>query len=140
MDTIFCDLCNGLTIAKLYPPNVYHHGESLTVLEQSGKTCRLCMLIYWSISVVRWREKRPQLHFEGATEDEISYRDEAHRRCSVKLQILPGERDRTGKANEIRHVGIWTRSKYMVAELSLLVEEGTSRCSDFFERSVNPNL
>ncbi|KAH6616856.1 heterokaryon incompatibility protein-domain-containing protein [Boeremia exigua] len=42
----YCDLCNGLTIEGLFPPNIYHHAKTLAALEESGKTCELCKLLY----------------------------------------------------------------------------------------------
>jgi hypothetical protein len=45
----FCDLCSGLTIEKLYPPNVYYHAKTPTALKQSGQSCRLCAFMHWCI-------------------------------------------------------------------------------------------
>lgn len=122
-----CDLCSNLTIERLYPPNIYHHGENLAAVEESGKTCQLCNLI----SLCIWRnveqEGRPQLHFEGAALEAVSVDHiEERNRCCIKLQILP-ELSHTEQGQlGIKYIGIWMKSRYMVSDITLSVQEGTT--------------
>jgi hypothetical protein len=46
----YCDLCTGLTIWKLFPPNVYRHAETLAALEDSSQSCSLCMMLHRCIA------------------------------------------------------------------------------------------
>jgi hypothetical protein len=46
----YCDLCNGLTIWKLFPPNIYRHAETLAALEDSSHSCSLCMMLHRCIA------------------------------------------------------------------------------------------
>lgn len=122
----FCTLCSSLTIESLYPPNISRHGESLAAVEESGKTCQLCNLI----SLCIWRnaeqEGRPELHFEGAALEPVPYDQiEERNRHSIKLQILKHASHTEHINCEIRHIGIWMKSIYMVSDITLSVEEGT---------------
>lgn len=126
----FCDLCTGMTIEKLYPPDIYYHGENLAVVEESAKNCQLCKLIHWCM----WRdsecENAPFLKFEGADEDMVPYgQNEERNKCSIKLQIVAEAHDSVGTpAGGFKHIGIWMKSKYMVSDMTLVVEEGTASC------------
>lgn len=42
----YCNLCNSLTIAKLFPPNIFYHAKNLAALERSSQTCSLCTMLY----------------------------------------------------------------------------------------------
>lgn len=134
-DMAFCDLCIGMTVDKLYPPHIYHHGENLAIVEQSAKTCQLCKLIHWCMWRDSERESVPMLHFEGADEEMVPYaQNEERNKCSIKLQIIAGTQDRFGKQGGFKHIGIWMKSKYMISDLRLVVEEGIkitlhSRCA-----------
>jgi hypothetical protein len=117
----FCDLCNGLTIANLSAPNFYRHGENLAAVEQSAKTCQLCKLIHWCLWLNSECDGSPELHFEGALEEQTAYGDnEARNQCSIKLQIVVVEN------NQMKHIGIWMLSKFMISDITLAVEEGTA--------------
>ncbi|KAF3033151.1 hypothetical protein E8E12_003612 [Didymella heteroderae] len=147
----FCDLCNGLTIEKLYPPNVYYHAENLTALQQSGKTCRLCVFIHWCIT----RTDNPNcFHLESVEPfpagqlprlrmsddailneelDEVldgwQYRlTKPLNGYSIKLQIVL---ERAVKSSSCRkdddgfaYVGIWLNPGRMRTDMGLAVEEG----------------
>jgi len=127
-----CALCSALTISKLYPPNIYHHGANVAALKQSGESCQLCKLIHWSLSRASEAEHHPQLHFEGALDDLIPYGERKERdKCSIKLQIITqawNEKFEMVETNEIFKVGIWMKSKYMIADFALVVEEGIAAC------------
>jgi hypothetical protein len=60
--------------------------------------------------------------------DEVtSYSDKEERnQCSIKLQFTPGTWNDEGKENELRHIGIWMKSKYMISSMTLAVEEGSA--------------
>jgi hypothetical protein len=126
----FCDLCSGLTIAKLYPPNIYHHGENLIAIERTGEFCQLCRLIYCCLQSTSQYVKVPELLFEGAVDEDKWGTDvESRNQSSIKLQIIPGHwSDRRHNSSEIRFVGIWMKTKYMLADFTLAVEEGTTIC------------
>ncbi|KAF1847863.1 HET-domain-containing protein [Cucurbitaria berberidis CBS 394.84] len=120
-----CKLCNSLSIARLYPPNVYPHAENLAALEASANDCRLCKMIHWCIERGGEREHHPQLNFEGASDEPPSYGEhEARDKCAVKLQIIPGHWNAIKPQKGFTHVGIWLISKWMTADLTLSVEEG----------------
>ena len=122
-----------MSIAELYPPNIYYHAESLVALERSGHSCQLCKLMHWSISRANEPDDSPELDIAGAPSELVSYEEDEERgRCSVKLQIktraLEGGVGREFEyidTNEIREVGIWMRSKHMITTIGLVVEEGT---------------
>jgi hypothetical protein len=133
-----CTVCSDLTIGGLYPPNIYRHAENLAAVEQSGKTCQLCKLIHWCLQMNSEREGAPELKFEGADEEMIPYGDNEERnQCSIKLQIISDECNGGDGPGEFTHVGIWMKSRYMISDLTLSVEEGTASCLDMFERSDN---
>jgi len=129
-----CALCSALTIAKLYPPNIYHHGANLPALKQSGESCQLCKLIHWSISRASeaGNMHHPQLHFEGALDGLLPYGKHNERdQCSIKLQIITqawNEKFEMVETNEIFKVGIWMNSKHMIDDFALVVEEGIAAC------------
>lgn len=132
--TSLCELCQGLTIAKLRPPNFYRHAENRAALQSSAEHCRLCAIIERAI----WRdgcgkEHGPQLQFEGAidngwffSEEERAERDS----CAVKLALVPddwaeeSENKASKKVSGFAYIGVWLKSKYMAADLHLVVEEG----------------
>ena len=121
-----CTLCSNLTVKNLYPPRIFYHGESFAAVEASGKTCQLCNLI----SLCIWRdveqEGRPELHFEGAALESVPYDQiEERNRHGIKLQILRHASHTENINCEIRHIGIWMKSIYMVSDITLSVEEGT---------------
>lgn len=123
----FCDLCTGITVENLYPPNIYHHGENLAVVEESAKNCQLCKLIHWCI----WRDSEcenvPFLNFESADDEMVPYgQNEERNKCSIKLQIVSGKHDGVDMRGAFKHIGIWMKSKYMVSDMTLVVEEGIS--------------
>jgi hypothetical protein len=124
----FCDLCSRLTITNLHPPSIYYHGENLAAVQESGKTCQLCKLIHWCCTL---RDSEHdgclQTKFEGAVDEVTSYSDKEERnQCSIKLQFMPGTWNDEGKENELRHIGIWMKSKYMISSMTLAVEEGSA--------------
>ncbi|CAO2647093.1 Nn.00g080150.m01.CDS01 [Neocucurbitaria sp. VM-36] len=120
-----CLLCSGLTIAKLYPPNIYNHAENLATLEASAQDCRLCKMIHWCTKRGNEFEHRPQLNFDGACQKLFPYAgDEARNKCSIKLQIIPRHWNSQNTKPGFTHVGIWMMYKWMVADMTLCVEEG----------------
>lgn len=123
----FCDLCSGLSIAKLYPPNIYHHADNLAALEASAESCSLCKMMLWCIEHTSGMLGYiPRLHFEGASQEQIFYRrGNVWDGVSVKLQIVPGRWNDDKKTDEIRRIGIWLGSKFMVNDMILALEEGT---------------
>lgn len=97
--------------------------------------CRLCAIIERAI----WRdgcgrEHGPQLRFDGAvdkgwffSEEERAERDS----CAVKLALVredwaeeESESKAPKEASGFAYVGVWLRSKYVAADLHLVVEEG----------------
>jgi hypothetical protein len=133
-----CDLCSHLTIARLYPPNIYRHATNLAAVEQSGKTCQLCKLIHWCLQMNSEHEGSPELGFEGAIEEMLPYgQHEERNQCSIKLQIIPGKSNGQSKPGEFTHVGIWMKSKFMISSLTLSVEEGIAPYLDMSGRSIN---
>jgi hypothetical protein len=42
----YCELCNGLAVWKLFPPNIYRHAETIAALEDSSHSCSLCMMLH----------------------------------------------------------------------------------------------
>lgn len=136
----FCHLCSGLTLSRLYPPNIYHHAENLAGLEQSGQVCQLCKLIHWCVlkAPEYYHNITPELYFEGAVDEKnLPNEVESRNQCSIKLQIVRGSWYKRGNKTEIRHIGIWMKSKYMLADLTLTVEEGITPCFDLPERPVD---
>lgn len=148
--TTLCELCRGLTIAKLRPPNFYRHAENRAALQSSSENCRLCAIIERAI----WREGfgkefGPQLQFEGAVDTGwfFSEQEKAERdSCSVKLALVPEDwteqsGDKSPKeAPSFAYIGVWLKSKYHVTDLHLVVEEGDplgrhSRAADDFRVS-----
>ena len=137
-----CELCNGLSITKLYPPNIYYHANNMAALEASAKDCRICKMIYWCIQQGKEFSRdggKPKLDFDGASDKEPSYGVtesydiyEARNNCSVKLQIILGHRHCPEPKYGFSHIGIWMMSKWMLTDLTLSVEEGTigSHCID----------
>jgi hypothetical protein len=131
----FCDLCNDLTITKLYPPNFCHHAESMAALEASEDNCPLCRMLYYSLNEGHedpraraglTRKDIPELQFHGATSEYNPFDyHEARNKSSVKLQIIPGSWNKVEPTTGFTHIGIWMMSKWMVACVSLAVEEGT---------------
>jgi hypothetical protein len=139
-NTAFCALCSHLTIAALYPPNVYHHAANLAAVEQSGKTCQLCKLIHWCLHTNTEYESTPHLEFEGADQEIVPYGNDAleeRNQCSIKLQIIPKQPNDGVRPGGFTHVGLWMKSKYMISDLTLSVEEGTASCLNMFERFNN---
>jgi hypothetical protein len=125
-----CDLCSRLTIANLYPPSIYYHGENLAAVQESGQTCQLCKLIHWCCTLNDSEsESCLQTQFEGAVNEVTPYEEKEERgHSSIKLQLMPGTWYNEGKPNELKHIGIWMKSKYMVSSMTLLVEEGSALC------------
>lgn len=74
----------------------------------------------------------PQLHFEGALDGLLPYGKHNERdQCSIKLQIITqawNEKFEMVETNEIFKVGIWMKSKYMIDDFALVVEEGIAAC------------
>jgi len=123
-----CHLCSGLSFENLYPPNFYCHATDLASLEASASDCRLCRMLHGCINEPKEHSKQPELRFEGATDVCITSRKDREG-SSIKLQIVPGDLypwqpEREGAS----HVGIWMKSKWMVASLILSVEEGNKVC------------
>lgn len=148
----FCDLCNGLTIEKSYPPNIYYHAENLAALEQSGESCRLCAFMHWCItrtdnpdcfhltSTVPLPAKAlPRLETTDdalITEETDEVHDEFKFRLTkpldsfrVKLQIIlePAIKPTSYRedADGFTHVGIWLNAGRMRTDMTIAVEEGS---------------
>jgi hypothetical protein len=139
---LLCNLCSNLTIAKLYPPNIYHHAQNMAAVEQSAKTCPLCKTICQSVDWTMESQYSPQLGFQGAVDDAVPSTDQDQRdrdQCSLKLQIITGQLKGCVERGAITHLGVWMKSKYMVHAMTLLVEEGITSRSDMFQRCDNPN-
>lgn len=131
--TTLCELCRGLTIAKLRPPNFYRHAENRAALQSSAENCRLCALIERQIRGESGREWGPQLHFEGAVDTGwfFSEQEKAERdSCAVKLALVredwadESESKPSKKAPGFAYIGVWLKSKYCLTDLHLVVEEG----------------
>lgn len=131
--TTLCELCQGLTIAKLRPPNFYRHAENRAALQSSAENCRLCALIEREIWGGFGREYGPQLHFDGAVDNGwfSSEQEKAERdSCAVKLALAREDwhdesENKTGKEIPgFAYIGVWLKSKYSVTDLHLVVEEG----------------
>lgn len=132
--TTLCELCRGVTIAKLRPPNFYRHAENRAALQSSAENCRLCAIIERAI----WREgygkeHGPQLQFEGAVDTGwfFSEQEKAERdSCAVKLALVPedwaeqSENKAPKEGPSFAYIGVWLKSKYYVTDLHLVVEEG----------------
>ncbi|KAI3391803.1 hypothetical protein diail_6793 [Diaporthe ilicicola] len=132
--TTLCELCRGLTIAKLRPPNFYRHAENRAALQSSAENCRLCAIIEREL----WREScghghGPQLQFEGAVDRGWFF--EAQERAerdswAVNLALVPDDwaEEPNNKAAKqaagFAYIGIWMKSKYYMTDLHLVVEEG----------------
>jgi hypothetical protein len=122
----FCDLCNGLTITKLYPPNFYHHADNMAVLKASAHHCLLCKMLHWCLDRGNEAEDCPQLQFHGAIDEYTPYAyHEIRDKSSIKLQIIPGSWNQVEPTDGFTHVGLWMLSKWMVADVTVAVEEGT---------------
>ena len=134
-----CELCRGLTIAKLFPPNIYYHANSLAALEISGQSCSICQMMHWCIQ-----------HF-GGTNEVVLDLDGASKaphydlrdwpEATLKLQVILGTKADTGLTNSetpdtlgkrvdhkedkcIDQIGIWLHSKIARCRIRLAVEEG----------------
>lgn len=132
--TTLCELCRGLTIAKLRPPNFYRHAENRAALQSSAENCRLFALIKREIPNGSGRGWGPQLHFEGAVdkgwffgEQETAERDS----CAVKLALVredwadESKSKAHKKVSGFAYIGVWLKSKYCLTDLHLVVEEGS---------------
>lgn len=122
-----CETCGKITLVSLYPPNTFRHAENYTVLAASAETCRLCKMIQWCIDY-RGHEANhnPTLDFEGASHTETRYGEyEERNKCSVKLQIIPGDWNHLRPKHGFTHIGIWMMTRWMVSDLTISVEEGT---------------
>jgi hypothetical protein len=123
----FCDLCTGMSVETLYPPNIYYHGENLAAVQESAKNCQLCKFIHWCMWRDSEHESVPELYFEGADNEMVPYaQNEERNKCSIKLQIVAGTQGSDGKQGGFMHIGIWMMSKYMISDMTLVVEEGTN--------------
>jgi hypothetical protein len=124
----FCQLCEGLTIAKLWPPNIYYHAKSVDDLEESAKNCEICALLDECVYSGMGRPPvKPLSQLEGVT-NEI-FLDKR----SIKLQIMtessPGAYLRSEDPNGFTVVGIWIDTVDMYSLVCLTVEEGIpTRC------------
>jgi hypothetical protein len=124
-----CQLCEGLTLEKLYPPNVYIHAASVEALEESAEDCRICALLAHSISC----------GFGSASDmfsDQLQgYTDEAllAQSSSIKLQILiesvAKSRHLPDGADGISSIGIWVEPMTILSEVRMFVEEGIDEIS-----------
>jgi hypothetical protein len=140
----YCNLCDNLTVAKLYPPNIYHHAANVSALENSSLNCKLCALLQRVIKATKTFDdleyifdpcSRPPL-LVGATdamfafdESESYNQDNISDNFSVKLQILKETqrvRSTVENLDGFTHIGIWTHSKRMISSLTLMVQEGKS--------------
>jgi hypothetical protein len=120
-----CDPCNGLTIANLYPSNFHHDAKNMAALRASAEHCRLCNMLHWCLDRGNEVQDCPQLLFDAAVDEYTPYDDhKARNKCSVKLQIIPGNWNAVEPTVGFTHIGIWMVSKWMVADVTLAVEEG----------------
>lgn len=150
----YCNLCENLTVARLFPPNIYHHAENISVLIESGTECQLCaMLLRAVIAAQKIDDPEYSTIFRGLPEndpllvrasDEMSDcenekkdnrwnmgpEDTADDHSGVKLQILEETQRRYSTINldGFTHIGIWTRSRRILSSLTLMVQEGESGC------------
>lgn len=147
--TTLCRLCQGLTISSLRAPDGHVHAPSRAALLASAATCRLCALIEREIFWARGDGSGPEMQFEGAVDRGFSTcgasgeaeEDEAARvdACAVRLAIVPDGWDKTPAqkattttttpGNDARSagfasIGIWLKSKHMLTDLHVVVEEG----------------
>jgi hypothetical protein len=117
----FCELCNGLTIAKIWPPNYYEHAANLVVLKASAKECGLCKILHRCIRGCLLPPFSSKLQLDGAIDVPYGIEQDPLNSGSIKLQIL---------TNDIPHgkgctrIGIWGPSNSRWAEAILSVEEG----------------
>lgn len=121
-----CHLCSALTLETLYPPNFFRHARDFGVLAEAAKACRLCKMIHWSVQYHgNEAEHHPTLDFEGAADVITPYQElEERNRCSVKLQIVPGDWNQVQPSRGFSHIGIWLKSRWMISDLTISVEEG----------------
>lgn len=141
----YCDLCSNLTVARLYPPSIYHHAESVSALQESSRSCDLCALLdrvimaadsdsddeYDSRHMCASQNTSPLL---GATDamfaregSESHDQDSTSDNFGVKLQILRETQRKNSTVDDLdgfTHIGIWTHSKLMISSLTLMVQEG----------------
>ena len=130
-----CELCRGLTIEKLYPPNIYYHAACLATLERSGDDCRICAFMYWCLT--RTDEAscfREESFFTTATRPRLAGYLPIDSHTSVaqlKLQIVaePARKAYSSRNNDdgFTHIGMWWEPGSMVTDMTLVVEEGTTR-------------
>lgn len=150
--TSLCELCRGLTIAKLRPPNFYRHAENRAALQSSSENCRLCAIIERAIFREGFgKEWGPQLQFEGAVDTGwfVSEQEKAERDSSaVKLALVlenwaeesENKAPKEAPSGSFAYIGVWLKSKHFVTDLHLVVEEGDplgrhSRAADNFRVS-----
>jgi hypothetical protein len=138
----FCDLCSGLTIAKLYPPNVYYHASSPSALETSADSCSLCKMMHKSMKEWPYYEQLV-LDFDGASPEPPDGRLSKLPEAPLKLQIilagseavlvpsnseirnLRGKRANWEECQYIQQIGIWLHSRIARCAIGVAVEEGT---------------
>jgi hypothetical protein len=118
-----CQLCEGLTLQKLYPPNVYIHAASVEALEESGKDCKMCALLSGSISqgfgsvpIIYSRQ------LQGVTNGKLLAQS------SIKLQVLIESSEKSrylpDGADGLNSIGIWVEPTTILSVVSMNVEEG----------------
>lgn len=121
-----CVLCNSLTLAALFPPNYVHHAANFAALAASAETCRLCKMIHWCLEHQHNEaDHKPTLDFDGATDVVTPYDQvDERKKCSVKLQIVPGPWNGKRPKGGFTYIGVWIMSRWMITDLTISVEEG----------------
>jgi hypothetical protein len=120
-----CHLCSALTAAELFPPNIYYHCKDIAALETSKSSCKCCLLIHYSSLRTGGVDRRLKLVCRADVfEALVCGKSQDSNSRSIKLQIVPGHRDKEGNENEIMYVGIWEDKIKMENHLMLAVEEG----------------
>lgn len=132
-----CDLCQGLTITQLVPPQYYRHAGSRRALQASSATCELCALIKYrldhgvgrhsSISVSTRQGASALRRLEGTAPSDL----EDDPSSVIKLafvpryfqEILDQKFTLPGKF-VITDIGIWRYSGHLVSDINIAVEEG----------------
>lgn len=133
-----CDLCQGLTISQLVPPQYYRHAESRPALQASLATCDLCALISYRLyhGVGRHASVSERTHQEISTpghlcETALGGDEGAEPSSTLKMAFVPrydkkylGLEPDLPTSFAFTSIGIWRYSNHRVSDIHIAVEEG----------------
>ena len=140
----YCNLCNNLTIARLYPPNIYYHAKNVYRLEDSALDCQLCAMILRIIKTARtYGDCEYSTDFGGSQDipllvgaSDAMFDCEVEEKCDpyiardksrIKLQILEEtqrKRSTIKNLDGFTHIGIWVKARRMLSSMTVMVQEG----------------